>query len=347
MSTALSVIDRLIVKAASQNASDVHISSGQSVSFRINGELSEVEGSPNSDRQLHAWLEEVLDSSALEELEEQGDIDFAHTVDDKVRIRVSAFLQQGRASLAIRILQNEIPSMDELLIPQVMRTWTTKQTGLVIVTGPTGSGKTTTLASLVNEINTTKHCHILTIEDPIELLYPDAKSIIHQREIGLDVPDFPRAVRAALREDVDVLVLGEMRDSETISAALAVAETGHLVFASLHTPGAPHAIDRIIDAFQPNEQPLIRSRLASTLLGVAYQRLIPTQNGRRMAAFEILIGNNAVKNLIREGKTHQIPSMMTTGMGEGMKSMSHELARLVQEGFISQEQATGFTSANV
>jgi twitching motility protein PilT len=347
MSASNSVIDRLINKAASKRASDLHISSGTQASLRINGELSEVDSQVFSERQIQSWLEENLDPDSLAELEDQGDIDFAHTVEERVRIRVSAFLQQGRTSLSIRILQNEIPTMDDLLIPDVMRSWTTKQTGLVIITGPTGSGKTTTLASLVNEINLHRRSHILSIEDPIELLYPHGASIVHQREIGLDAPDFPRAVRAALREDVDVLVLGEMRDSETISAALAVAETGHLVFASLHTPGAPHAIDRIIDAFAPNEQPLIRSRLASSLLGVVYQRLIPTVTGGRMAAFEILVGNNAIKNLIREGKTHQVPSMMTTAMSEGMRTMSHEVKRLVSEGYISEDHAHVFMASNI
>jgi twitching motility protein PilT len=347
MSSTQSIIDRLILKASDKDASDLHISGGAESLMRVNGELTEIEKQVISQRQITSWLESILEPESIADLDAHGDIDFAHTIDDRVRVRVSAFSQQGGSSLAIRILKNQIPTPDDLMIPEVMRNWTTKQTGLVIITGPTGSGKTTTLASLVNEINKSHRAHILTIEDPIELIYPAGACIVHQREIGLDAPDFPRAVRAALREDVDVLVLGEMRDSETISAALSVAETGHLVFASLHTPGAPHAIDRIIDAFAPNEQPLIRSRLASTLLGVVYQRLLPTHTGTRMAAFEILVGNNAIRNLIREGKTHQIPSMMTTAMSEGMRTMSHEIKRLVSEGHLSEEQATTFLSSNI
>lgn len=340
-------IDEIISRAIQDVASDIHISANRKPVLRINGELLELPSSNVTNRSITTWLEDNIDADGLEELENEGDIDFAISSENQARIRVSAFLHQGTNALAMRILQSTIPNFDDLNLPVVMRSWPDRQTGLVIITGPTGSGKSTTLATLVNHANISRASHIVTIEDPIEFVYPQALSVVQQREVGLDASSFPRATRAALREDIDILVLGEMRDAETISAALAVAETGHLVFATLHTPSAPHAIDRIIDAFEPTEQPLIRSRLSSSLLGIAYQRLLPAQGGGRLAAFEIVVGNTAIRNLIREGKTHQIPSLMVTGMAEGMRTMEYAVRHLVAEERISQDVAEKFLSRNL
>ena len=263
------------------------------------------------------------------------------------RFRCSAYKERGRLTLALRFLQTRIPDFDELGLPEVVRNWHDRQTGLVIVCGPTGSGKSTTMASLVNAINHERSEHILTIEDPVEYVIQPEKSTIRQREVGSDASDFPRAVRAALREDIDILIIGEMRDPETMAAAITVAETGHLVFATLHTSSAAQAVDRIIDAFQPEEQPLIRSRLSSVLVGVVYQRLLPKVSGGRCGAFEVLVANYPIKNLIREGKTFQIPNMMTTGAGVGMQTMSAALQQLAQKGDITADQAKSFLEQNV
>jgi twitching motility protein PilT len=214
------------------------------------------------------------------------------------------------------------------------------------VTGPTGSGKSTTIASLVNAAHQSRNLHVVTIEDPIEYVLPPGRGIVRHREIGIDTPTFPRAVRAALREDVDILVIGEMRDQETISAAITVAETGHLVFATLHTSGAAQAVDRIIDAFDAAEQPLVRSRLSSCLIGIIYQRLIKTQPSGRTGAFEVLVSNYGVRNLIREGKTHQIPNLMTTNKADGMQTMEMALKELAAQGKISQDQVSQFLKTN-
>lgn len=340
-------IGQILKFAVEEGASDIHIGAGQTPVIRINGDLVFIEAQPLSDKNIENWLKTYLDEDSITKLYEEGDFDFAFPTDDGVRFRANAYLTQGQLGVALRILNSKIPTFDDLKLPNVMRAWSERQTGLIIVTGPTGSGKSTTLASLVNAANQTRPLHTVTIEDPIEFILPAGLGTIHQREIGIDTNDFPRAVRAALREDVDILVLGEMRDQETISAALTVAETGHLVFATLHTPSATQAIDRIIDAFEAAEQPLIRSRLAASLVGVAYQRLIKSTDGKRMGAFEVLVGNYAVKNLIREGKTHQIPNVMTTAMNEGMQTMQHSIKELIKSGFISETEGKEFLAQNI
>ena len=347
MLTTFANINSLIDHAVAERASDIHISSNQPASVRINGDLKFFEKANFSAKVIENWLDTHLDEAQFEEFDLEGDVDFAFSVNDEVRCRVSAFKTQGDVNLAMRILSSHIPNFRDLGIPKVMQDWSERQTGLIIVTGPTGSGKSTTLASMVNSANQHRSLHIVTIEDPIEFIFPKGLSTLHQREIGLDTKDFPRAVRAALREDIDILMLGEMRDSETISAALTVAETGHLVFATLHTPSAAQAIDRIIDGFDVDEQPLVRSRLASCLVGVAYQRLLKSKTGGRLAAYEILVANYGVKNLIREGKTHQIPNVMTTSMNEGMQTMQHSIKELVKAGKITEEQGKEFLSLNI
>lgn len=348
MSVSGDAIGQILSWGIKSRASDIHLTADAEAFIRVNGRL-QVIAKPAiiSAADIEKWLKGNLGEPYERNLADLGDVDFAFEDKNGVRFRVSAFKTKGILAVSIRILNSDIPTFDQLNIPEVMRSWSYRQNGLVIITGPTGSGKSTTMASLVSAANQAEPLHITTIEDPIEYVIPAGLGVVHQREIGLDVHDYVRATRAALREDVDILVLGEMRDQETISAALTVAETGHLVFATLHTPSASQAIDRIIDAFEPAEQPLIRSRLASTLVGVAYQRLIPTIDDQRIAAFEILVGNSAIRNLIREGRTFQIPNIMTTARNEGMVNMEHSIKELISMGKIDAKVGADFLKLNV
>ncbi|MFM7014196.1 MAG: type IV pilus twitching motility protein PilT [Actinomycetota bacterium] len=346
MSTIPGEIEALLTRTVELGASDLHLSSRSTAVIRIDGELHSQPNSVISATSLKALVNHV-NPKLLERLEAKGDCDFSFSHGPTSRFRVNAFKERGELTLAIRLLNSEIPSMDELNLPEVVKNWPRKGTGLVIVTGPTGSGKSTSVASMVNEINTNMERHIVTIEDPVEYLLPPSKSTVRQREIGVDASDFATAVRAGLREDVDVMVIGEMRDLETISAAITVAETGHLVFATLHTSSAAMAIDRMIDAFEPAEQPLIRSRLSSCLLGVMYQRLLPAASGGRIAAYEVLAGSSAVRNLIRDGKTHQIPNVISTARGEGMQLLIDAIDGLLDLGLITREDASDFVEANL
>lgn len=337
----------LMDEAVSMGASDLHFGSNQPAYIRINGNLQMLSDSNLGSRILEKWLQETLGDELFEEFQTNGDVDFA--VESKLgeRFRVNAYYERKSLTIAMRHLGSKIPNFDEIGLPASVREWAARQTGLVIVTGPTGSGKSTTVASMVNKANESGEFHILTIEDPVEYILPKSKSVVRQREIGYDAADFPRAIRSGLREDVDIMVIGEMRDLETISAGITVAETGHLVFATLHTNNAAQAVDRIIDAFEPSEQPLIRSRLSACLVGVIYQRLLPALNGGRVAAYEILIANSAVKNLIREGKTHQLANTMTIGVGEGMQTMERAISTLCKENKITMETGREFLGRNI
>lgn len=335
----------LLQETVSRKGSDLHIGAEGSM-IRIDGDLVPADSENASQTEILEWLKSVLDSRLFSSFEETGDVDFVVSPLNQ-RFRCSAFRERGHITLAFRIILSRIPEFEELGLPQTVRDWHNRDTGLVIVCGPTGSGKSTTMAALVNAINKERSEHILTIEDPVEYEVTPDKSIIHQREIGRDAIDFPRAVRAALREDIDVLVIGEMRDKETMAAAITVAETGHLVFATLHTSSAAQAVDRIIDAFEPAEQPLIRSRLSSVLVGTVFQRLLHKSSGGRCGAFEVLVANYPIKNLIREGKTFQIPNMMTTGVSAGMQTMAAALKNLVKQGHITSEQAETFLQQNL
>lgn len=326
-------------------ASDLHVSESGHAFLRVNGELKEFQPSVNLEV-LFKDFDSQLDSSRRQQLGEHGDIDLGLSACGE-RFRVHAYKQEGGFGLAIRHLASQIPTCEQLDIPDVVKGWALNETGLVIVTGPTGSGKTTTLAALTNAINQSRTCHIVTIEDPVEYHFPSGKAKIVHREIGAHSSDFARAVRAGLREDVDVMVIGEMRDRETIEAALAVAETGHLVFATLHTNNSAQAIDRLIDAFPAEEQLLTRSRLSACLLGVVYQRLLITPEKKRVAAFEVLVANQAVKALIRDGKTYQIPNVMETARAEGMQPMRQGLLRLANTGKIEREMVNAYFSKNV
>ena len=347
MSKTSDPIEDLLHLVISKGGSDLHLSSTHEPLIRLDGELVELtkDKAPNS-KTLSNWIEGLLDEERLGRFDEMGDVDFSFEITGGHRFRGSAYRERSNFTVALRYLRDKIPTFDEIDLPQKPRDWINNQTGLVIVTGPTGSGKSTTIASMVNAANQSRSLHTVTIEDPIEYILPPGRGIVRHREIGIDTPSFPRAVRAALREDVDILVIGEMRDPETISAAITVAETGHLVFATLHTSGAAQAVDRIVDAFESSAQPLVRSRLSSCLIGVIYQRLIKLEPTGRMGAFEVLVSNYGVRNLIREGKTHQIPNLMTTNKADGMQTMEMALKHLASVGKISQEQVSKFLQSN-
>jgi twitching motility protein PilT len=347
MTKALNPIGALLDAVVSQSGSDLHLSGGNVPLVRIDGELIALEGAAKTnEKSLIEWVDSLLTENRAERLEEFGDVDFSFETEEGYRFRGSAYRERGNFSVALRHLRDEIPTFDEIELPEKPREWIKNQTGLVIVTGPTGSGKSTTIASMVNAAHQSRNLHIVTIEDPIEYILPPGRGAVRHREIGIDTPTFPRAIRAALREDADVLVIGEMRDQETISAAITVAETGHLVFATLHTSGAAQAVDRIVDAFDTSAQPLVRSRLSACLVGVIYQRLLKTTSTGRTAAFEVLVNTHGIRNLIREGKTHQIPNTMITNRAEGMQTMENALKHLAALGKITQDQVTSFLNQN-
>ena len=283
-----------------------------------------------------------MNDKQWEELERLGELDFAYSFPGFSRVRVNAFRQRGTYGMAMRILSFQIPSPQQLGLPRSVVDLTNRKRGLVLVTGATGSGKSTTLASLINVIAENYAKNIITLEDPIEYLHKHKKSIVNQREVGSDTQSYANAVRAALRQDPDVILVGEMRDLETIATAITAAETGHLVFSTLHTNSAADAIDRIIDVFPPHQQQQIRIQFASVIEGVIAQQLLPRTDGGRVAAFEVLLANNAVRNLIREGKSFQILSMIQTGKKEGMQSMDDAIFELLLANYITRDVAVNF-----
>ncbi len=282
---------------------------------------------------------ELLDDAQSEQFEADRDIDFAFSHSDR-RFRANAFHERGHRALALRLMQNEIPSFEQIGLPQPVRDLTRLQQGLILFTGPTGSGKSTSMATLVDTINATRPCHIITIEDPIEYLHSNRQAVVHQREVGIDAQSFSRALRAALREDPDVVLVGEMRDAESIETTLTLAETGHLVLSSLHTNDAPQALDRIIDVFPADRQSQIRLQLASVLSAVVAQRLVPRIDGGLVAAYEVLIATPAVSNLVREGKTRQLRNAMQMGIAAGNQTIETSLNALVAAGIIDVDAAT-------
>ena len=330
-------IHELTALARNNKASDIHISEGLPLMFRIDGHLAEapVQLSAAETRSLILSLMDEAHREAI--TSERIDADFALVAPDGTRSRVNVFYQQGRAAATLRLLNDSIPTLEELAMPPVLTKLADEPRGLILVTGPTGSGKSTTLAAMIDHINKTRSDHIITIEDPIEYVYQGRCSLIHQREVGADVRSFASALRSALREDPDVILVGEMRDYETISAAVTAAETGHLVMSTLHTIGAAQTIDRIIDVCPAGAQNQIRGQLAAVLRGVITQQLLPLAVGKgRCAATEILVGTDAVANLIREGKCYQIPSILQSGAALGMHSLNADLARLVSTGRITR-----------
>jgi twitching motility protein PilT len=322
-------------------ASDVHITSGVPPSIRDKGRIRPIEGFPvlNS-QQTREVVYGILNDDQRKRFEVDQQLDFAYAIPGVARFRVNCFFQRGAVSAAFRLIPQEIPALDSLGVPPVLRELTNKPRGFVLVTGPTGSGKSTTLAAMVDAINVEREDHILTIEDPIEFLHHHKRSIVNQREIGSDAPDFARGLRAALRQDPDVILVGEMRDLETVSTALTAAETGHLVFATLHTQSTAQTVDRVIDVFPSEQQAQVRTQLSIALQGIVTQQLLPTSDGRgRVVACEVLIPTPAIRNLIREGKTHQIYATLQTSGATGMQTMDADLVRLVRAGKIGRALA--------
>ena len=340
----MSKIDKIILMARELKASDIHMSAGMPLLFRIHGRLELAPVQPDKE-EVDEILFGLLDDKQKKELAKGYDIDFAMDASDGNRQRVNIFMQQKKIAATIRLLNSYIPTLEELHLPKKLYEMAEQPRGLILVTGPTGSGKSTTLAAMIDHINQTEQVHIITIEDPVEYKYEGKKALIHQREAGEDVVSFASALRSALREDPDIILVGEMRDYETISAAMTAAETGHLVLSTLHTTGAAQTIDRVIDACPAGSQNQIRTQLAGVLNGVVTQCLMPTADGQgRIAGTEILIGTDAVCNLIRESKTHQMASVMQAGSAAGMHTLNMDLSKLVSQGRISRKTALQYTN---
>lgn len=333
-------IDQFLHHMQKQDASDLHLTVGSPPVLRVHGKLTRVKFRELTHENVKQLMFEIMDESARREFEETNDADFAYEIPGVARFRVNLFMQRKGMGAVLRTIPAEILTADQLGLPEVVRGFSQLHKGLVLVTGPTGSGKSTTLAAMVDIINSTRADHILTIEDPVEFTHPNKMGLVNQREVGKNTKSFASALRAALREDPDVLLVGEMRDLETIRLGLTAAETGHLVFGTLHTNSAPKTIDRIINVFPADEQEQIRAMLGETLRGVVAQQLLRRTNGRgRVAAQEILVVTPAVANLVREGKTHQIASIMQTGKKDGMITMDQALLNLLMAKTISPEEA--------
>jgi twitching motility protein PilT len=339
-------IDALLERMVARNASDLHVTVGTPPAMRVHGALERYQDVPDlSPDDTHQMLYRILSTEQQKLLEINRQIDFAHSIPGLARFRVNVFFQRGTLGAAFRLIPADIKTLEELGLPTTLHALTEKPRGLVLVTGPTGSGKSTTLAALIDEINRKRPEHILTIEDPVEFVHRHKRCIVNQREIGPDASSFAEALRAALREDPDVILLGEMRDLETISTAITAAETGHLVFATLHTQSAPSTVDRIIDAFPAAQQEQVRVQLAATLQGICTQALLPTPGGTgRVPALEILFPDDAVRNLIRQGKVEQVYSVMQTSTAKGMQTMEQSLADLVIRKVIKLDDALSRSS---
>jgi len=324
----------LLREAADKGASDLHLSAGEPPLLRVHGDLVRIEHPAVTPAQVTELVNSIMSDAQRATFEAEHEVDFACELEGKGRFRVNVFVHSRGPGAVLRTTPTKIPALDTLHMPPVLKELCTRERGLVLVTGPTGSGKSTTLAAMVDVINQTWDAHILTIEDPIEFVHPPKRCLVNQREVGPHTNSFSNALRSALREDPDVILIGEMRDLETISLALTAAETGHLVFGTLHTSSAPKTIDRIIDVFPAGQQGQIRTMLSESLEAVVAQTLLKKKGGGRVAACEVLIGTPAVRNLIREGKLHQITSMMQTGQRLGMQTLDMGLADLVKRGLI-------------
>lgn len=332
-------IDELLKSLVDQDASDLHLGTGRKPAIRVNGQLIFlVNNDVLTNEDMMGILNVTLGENKVEKFLEAKEADFSYSINDATQIRGNAFFQRGLICVAIRLLP-KAKTIEELNLPLILKTFTQKKQGFFLVVGSVGQGKSTTLSAMVNLINTESSAHIVTIEDPIEFIYKADKSIIDQREVGIDTHDFPDALKSVFREDVNVIMIGEMRSIETMAAAVTAAETGHLVFSTLHTNNAAQTIDRIIDSFPANQQDQIRLQLSSSLLGIFSQRLIPRITGGRIPAYELLINNNAVANLIREKRTQEINIVIETSSGEGMLDMNRSLLDLIQRGEISMESA--------
>lgn len=339
----MSQIEEILGKAKEAGASDVHITVGVQPKMRVNGNLIAMDFKKMLPPDTLDVVIDIMSEEQRRQFEERGEYDMSFSIPNVGRYRVNAYHQRGSAAVAFRLVGTEIPSPEMLGVPPSVVELYQKKRGLILVTGPTGSGKSTTLASIIDKINVNRDAHVITLEDPIEYLHQHKMSMVNQREIGLDTKSYANALRAALREDPDVILVGEMRDYETISVAITAAETGHLVMSTLHTIGAASTVDRVIDVFPPHQQQQIRVQFANVLEAVISQQLIPTVGGRgRVAAFEVMHSNHAVKNLIREGKSHQIVSTMQTNRKLGMITMDDAILQLYQERKIDRDQAIQF-----
>lgn len=337
-------IKDLLQLTIERNASDLHLIVGIPPHLRVDGELAPIphEEILTADT-INKYLKEILKPDQLERLTVNKELDFSLPFSQKGRFRVNAYTQKGTSAIAFRLIPLAIPTIDELGLPKILHTFTRIKQGFILVTGPTGHGKSTTLASMINEINQTRSDHIITIEDPIEFIFKPDKSIISQREMGHDSHSWQIALRSVLREDPDVVLVGEMRDHETIASALTVAETGHLVFATLHTNSAAQTIDRIVDVFPEEQQEQVRLQLSNVIEAVFSMRLVPGTQGKRVVAYEVMLGTSAIKTAIREGKTHQIDNILQTSTEMGMNTLEMSLANLIREGKITLETAQNYS----
>ena len=336
-------IEMLLQEVINQHASDLHLQVGLPPMLRIDGALTPVANTPSLDVETtERLIFSILDNEQKQILLKDKEFDFSFAFGDLGRFRVNAFHERGNIAAAMRLIPNDIPTLAELGLPAVVESFADYPRGLVLVTGPTGSGKSTTLAALLDKINSERSEHIITIEDPIEFTHKSKRSVIVQREVHYDTYSFSAALRSALREDPDVVLIGEMRDLETISAAITIAETGHLVFATLHTNSASQSIDRMVNVFPPHQQPQIKAQLGNMLMAICSQRLIPAIGGGRLVSAEILVANPAVRNIIREGKSHQLNQVIQTSAKEGMQSMDRTLVQLVQSGQITYDEAKNY-----
>ncbi len=330
--------------AFQKSASDLHFSVGHPPILRVDGQLEKIPGSNVLSKERGFELfKNLMGDMLFAKLIKEKEVDFSVSYRAGIRFRVNVFFESGNISAAFRLINSDIKTIEELYLPEILHDFVNVPHGLILATGPTGSGKSTTLAAIINEINLSSAKHIITIEDPIEYIFPKAQALVDQREVGKDTISWEKALRSAMRQDPDVVMVGEMRDYETIAATITLAETGHLVFSTLHTNSASQAIDRMIDVFPEHQQTQIRGQLANVLSAVISQRLIPLKNGGRRVAIEILIGTSAVKNAIREGKTYQIDNMILTGSDVGMISLEKSLAKLVSQGILDLNEALAYT----
>ncbi len=338
-------IQQLLETVIKKDASDLHLVVGQPPMYRVDGDLTAIPGEDILTLEAaQVLIFDLLTSEQKELILVNKELDFSFGLGDVARFRVNAYYQKGYLSASLRLIPSNIKTIEELQLPKSLHNFAKMRQGFVLVTGPTGHGKSTTLASIINEINLDNPMHILTIEDPIEYVYPRGRALVSQRELHLDTHSWDIALRSALREDPNVVLVGEMRDYETIAAALTIAETGHLVFATLHTNSASQTIDRIVDVFPENQQEQVRIQLSNTLAGIVSQRLMPAMGGGRVPAVEILIGTPAIRNLIREGKTHQIDSALQTSSEQGMVTLDASLATLIKAGRISEEVGLSYST---
>lgn len=332
-------ITQLLAFGVEQGASDCHLSSGEPPMLRVHGDLKKLDHPALSKEDVHSMVYDIMNDGQRKDFEERHECDFSFAMGDIARFRVNVFMQRKGEGVVFRTIPTKILSMEQLGLPNSIKHLCDKEKGLVLVTGPTGSGKSTTLAAMIDYLNDDFEGHILTVEDPIEFVHKSKKCLVNQRELGIHTLSFANALRAALREDPDIILVGEMRDLETIQLALTAAETGHLVFGTLHTSSAPKTVDRIIDVFPPSQQAQIRAMFSESIEAVMTQTLLKKKGGGRVAALEIMTGSVAVRNLIREGKIHQIPGTMQVSQKDGMQTMDMALLDLVSRGIVTKDEA--------